>query len=46
MLSIILLMRQDLATQGQQGFTLEEQEALETTDWNELVRKSHMKINI
>ena len=48
MISILLLMRQYIATQEGEntGFTLMDQEALESKSWDELVKENRQKLNI
>ena len=45
MVSLLLLMRQHLATQDvNSGFTLQEQEMLENTSWEELVKENRKNL--
>lgn len=43
MISLLLLMRQYIANQGEEGITLEDMEELENYSFDELVEKSHKK---
>lgn len=43
LISLLLLMRQKMANEGNEGMTLTQQEELEKTDWDTLVKQSHLR---
>lgn len=44
MLTLLLLMRQKLAQEGRAGISLQDKEAIDTTSWDELLKKNREQL--